>query len=80
MSGQPIEGGQERLTPRPADADEACDRFEAAWQSGGRPKLERRVEADPGGEVEEYQWRYQGGIAISNPQRHWMAYDVVNYS
>lgn len=47
---------------------------------GGRPMLEKNVEADPGGEVEEHQWRCQGGIAVTWPQRHWITYDAVNYS
>lgn len=45
----------------------------------GRPKLEKRVEADPGGEVEEHQWRAQCGISVTWPRRHFISYDIVNY-
>jgi hypothetical protein len=47
---------------------------------GGLPVLERDVHSDPSGEYVSHQWRAQCGIGVTWPRRHWITYDVVNYT
>jgi alkylhydroperoxidase/carboxymuconolactone decarboxylase family protein YurZ len=41
----------------------------------GRARLERNVQSDPSGEVESHQFRYQGGISVTWPRRHFTLFD-----
>ena len=47
---------------------------------GGLPMLEKDVQSDRSGEYVTHQWRAQCGIAVTWARRHWITYDVVNYT
>ena len=50
MNADPADGREKDAQPPWRGADEACDRFETAWQAGEEPKIEDYLDAAPASE------------------------------